>query len=212
MTFGGQEIGRETFVISQSQAGWHVRSWVEPGGAGAPLRVAINYDLDLGFHSAEWETYGENRREARYGVSEDESTIIIYARYNGKTVAPQQIRIPEGAWVVSGPALSGDFGILATQSLQPGQSRSLTLLTFGTGGSERITRSSYRLTRKENRGDEASQRYAFDQSAGGMSLNGEIVADELGAPLEVTLQIEGRKVVATRAGFEAESDENEDSE
>ncbi len=209
MRFGQRPVGRELFVISQSSEGWHVRAWIEPeGGAGDPFHMAINYNQDLEFRNAEWETYGEKPLYARYGIAEDRSSIIMYSRIGDKTAAPETYSVPEGEWYVSGPALVGDFGLLARHALRVGDSVSLTQMSFGAGESVRMTRSSFQITReKDPEGPEGVRRYTFVQSAGGSSIEGELIADELGAPLRATLRFNQGELVAVRDDAEGEEDE-----
>ncbi len=123
------DAGFEEFLVTRDDAGWHMMANSQPrGGPQAPSIVTFHTKPDFAFAGAEYATRTEQPLTADYSIADGRFTAR--ARSAGQELPVQEIDLPEGA-IVSSPASVTDFALLGAAKLNPGETRTFTLVSFG---------------------------------------------------------------------------------
>ncbi len=123
------DAGFEEFLITRDDAGWHMKANVQPrGGPQVPSIVTFHAEPDFGFAGAEYATQTGVPVTASYAVATGKLTAR--ARSGHQELPVQELDLPEGA-ILSSPASATDFALLGAANLQPGESRTFALVSFG---------------------------------------------------------------------------------
>ena len=129
MTFGGQPAGVEEFVITQDQAGFHLKAWTRPeGGWQEPTVVELHADGKRQIQRATWERLGKKPLRASY--IRTGARLEARADIAGKTQGPVAVEVDEDSWV-GGPAISSDFLLLHGLQLAEAAQKEGTAVGFG---------------------------------------------------------------------------------
>jgi hypothetical protein len=123
------DAGFEEFLVTRDDAGWHMMANVQPrGGPQAPSIVTFHTGPDFAFAGAEYATQTGPPLTASYALAAGKLTAR--ARSGHDELPAQEIDLPEGA-IMSSAASVTDFALLGAAKLQPGETRTFPLVSFG---------------------------------------------------------------------------------
>jgi hypothetical protein len=128
MTF---DAGTESFAISKSADGWHMKVDSHPLGGGVrPAVVTTSTGTDFTFRRATWTTKGGAPLTATY---ERDGDKLRARSVQGEEREEQFVDAPEPA-VVTSQAFASDFFTYRRLALEPGSKKTVTAANFGVAG------------------------------------------------------------------------------
>lgn len=126
-TFGQFDAGEEEFLITRDADGYHIMAHNQPkGGFAKPSVSTLHVGPDFSFHSASYRELTKASTQVEYSL---DGRTFRAAPSGGE---PQTLEAPEGA-LFAPSAYIADFATLLAAGLEPGQTKSLTIVGYGWG-------------------------------------------------------------------------------
>lgn len=129
MAFGEFDAGTEQFVITETEDAYHLRAEIRPRGGGqVPSSVTARSNKRGELRSVEWTQHSSPVVTATYEIEGD--TLKATATKGGELQPAQMVEFTE-RHILSLPAIAGAFMECRALSLRPGETKELTVLSFG---------------------------------------------------------------------------------